>query len=132
MENTKGAKILEVSDLMFKAAINKLYCEIQGSNRKFDVITGIPRGGIIPAVYLSHQLELPFAYYEEIMRIDLGAAVLFVDDCVDTGKTMKQLQGKLWPKDAVATVALKPWSIFKPDFYAFTTEDWLKFPWEIK
>ena len=51
---------------------------------KIDNIFGIPRGGLIPAVYLSHALDLPMV--AEVK----DARTLVVDDIADEGKTLKK------------------------------------------
>ena len=57
---------------------------------KFDGVYGIPRGGTVLAVMLSHKLDIPF-----IMDVKEGPyhAVrddyIIIDDIVDTGETLK-------------------------------------------
>ena len=38
---------------------HELARQIRASKEQFDFIYGIPRGGLIPAVYLSHILDIP-------------------------------------------------------------------------
>jgi hypoxanthine phosphoribosyltransferase len=60
--------------------------------------------------------------------------VLVVDDVSDTGRSMKVALDHMIDKGAAgvktATVYFKPHSIFKPDFFADSTSDWIIFPWE--
>ena len=44
---------------MFVTSVNKLVRLIKSSNKKYDAIYAIPRGGLILGVFLSHRLELP-------------------------------------------------------------------------
>ena len=51
---------------------------------KFKNIYGIPRGGLVLAVRLSHLLDLPII----IHKTKIGQNTLIVDDIADTGKTL--------------------------------------------
>jgi len=95
-----------------------LYDNILESDEDFDTIWGLPRGGLIPAVMLSHKLGLPY-------KSDGNALV--VDDICDSGKTLKTIQ---FP---TAVLHYKPHtSIIEPTFYAckFESDDWIVYPWE--
>ena len=86
-----------------------------------DSIYGIPRGGLIPAVMLSHKTGLPL--------VDtIGANTLIVDDMTDSGVTMDKMPGLY-----TAVLFHKPHtSVFTPNVYAklHEGEEWLVFPWE--
>jgi len=115
-----------------------------------DVILGVARGGLVPAVRLSHLLGGEFRtihvqYYKgrrPLARPELisdsgplKGKVLVVDDVADTGESLKFVVDRLVKKGAkvkVATIAYKPCSKFKPDYFAFKTEKWIIFPWEVK
>ena len=62
---------------------------IKEEGLKFDYICGVPRGGCIPAVHLSHHLGIPYKDYsdEEIYVNN----VLFVEDIVHSGESVKDL-----------------------------------------
>ena len=86
-----------------------------------DSIYGIPRGGLIPAVMLSHLTGLPLVQ-------TIGENTLVVDDMTDSGVTMSKMPGQ-W----TATLFHKPHtSIFTPNVYSRLHEgdEWLVFPWE--
>ena len=86
-----------------------------------DSIYGIPRGGLIPAVMLSHKLGLP-------MVETIGKNTLVVDDMTDSGVTMNKMPGQ-W----TAVLFHKPHtSVFTPNVYSKLHEgdEWLVFPWE--
>ena len=86
-----------------------------------DSIYGIPRGGLIPAVMLSHQTGLPL--------VDtIGAHTLVVDDMTDSGVTMNKMPGLY-----TAVLYHKPHtSSFTPNVWSKLHEgdEWLIFPWE--
>lgn len=61
--------------------------ELSKKKYKFDGIYPIPRGGLIPGVFLSHSLDLP------ILDIyDVTEKTLIVDDICDTGETLKKFK----------------------------------------
>lgn len=116
-----------------------------------DVIVGIARGGLIPAVRLSHLLGdrllrvIHLRYYkganlrtekpELLADVDrLSGKVLLVDDVADTGVSLEfaldHLKGKGAEEIRVATIACKSKSRFRPDYYVFETDKWIVFPWE--
>jgi hypoxanthine phosphoribosyltransferase len=82
-------------------------------------ITGIQRGGLIPAVMISHKLHIPF-----VSRINKDTLV--VDDICDTGETLKNTVGMY-----TATLHYKKTAGFTPDFYSKEVGDeWIVYPWE--
>lgn len=84
-------------------------------------ISGVPRGGLIPAVLLSHKLNVPYT-----SRINPNT--LLVDDIVDTGETLKNTSALY-----TASLIHKPHtSTFTPTFSAHThkTDEWIVFFWE--
>jgi len=118
-----------------------------------DVIVGISRGGLIPSRILSDLLDNPnlasvrVKFYLNINKkikepvitqpisapIE-GKTILIVDDVADTGKSLHLVYEKLWERanrTKTLTLFYKPWSCFKPDFYARETSAWIIFPWEL-
>lgn len=116
-----------------------------------DMIVGIARGGLIPAVRLSHLLGdkllrmIHIKFYKGIdlrqerpeLLADVGKLprkVLLVDDVADTGETLEFVLKHVKEMGAkevkVATIAYKPKSRVKPDYYVFETDKWIVFPWE--
>ena len=118
-----------------------------------DTIVGISRGGLIPAVRLSHILGdvdfkvIDVKFYKGIderteeptITIPIhgsleGKRVVIVEDVSDTGKTLQVVIDevkKRGPRDIkVACLAMKPWTSVVPDFYVFRTDKWIVFPWE--
>ena len=84
-----------------------------------DSVMGLPRGGLIPAVLISHELNLPFVLHP-------GKNTLVVDDINDTGHTLSKAPGAYW-----AVLHNKPTSKFKDCIYAKEVGDqWLVYPWE--
>src|SRR3989344_5544025 len=100
---------------------DKLTEQIIKSGAKFDGIYGVPRGGLVLAVYLSHKLNIPLILYPTLNT-------LVVDDISDEGKTLSSLKNR-----KIATLFSTPWTKIKPDWYVKTKSDkntWIIFPWE--
>jgi len=85
-------------------------------------IYGEPRGGLIPAVMLSHALNIPLTFTPSVDD------TLIVDDIVDSGATLRK-------RDLFYFACL----IYKPDtclgiptYFAHnhTSGEWIVFPWE--
>jgi hypoxanthine phosphoribosyltransferase len=92
---------------------------IVSSGAQIKSITGIPRGGFIPAVMISHKLHIPY-----VSRTNKDTLV--VDDICDTGETLKRAVGGF-----TATLHYKPTAGFTPDFYAKEVgTEWIVYPWE--
>ena len=109
-------------------------------------IVGITRGGLIPAVMLSHSFDLPMetlgvsfrdnraTHHTKFKPID-DARYLIVDDINDSGTTFKVVSDIFRNRRLIfATSALinKEKSGFDVDFYGemFYYDDWINFPWE--
>ena len=94
---------------------------IASSGAEITSITGIKRGGLIPAVMISHKLNIPY-----VDRINKDTLV--VDDICDTGETLKKSIAMY-----TATLHYKPTATFTPDFYAKEVgTEWIVYPWERK
>ena len=102
---------------------------------KFDGVYGIPRGGTILAVMLSHKLDIPF-----IMDVKEGPyhAVrddyIIIDDIVDTGETLKKYKEQPECRNSYfVTIHEHEHSSVKPDYSVLYKEDkWIVYPWEVK
>ena len=86
-----------------------------------DSVFGLKRGGLIPAVMISHKLGLSWA---DVMLPN----TLVIDDIADTGETLKNCIGGY-----TAVLHYKPHtSCYKPNIYAQIHEgdEWIIYPWE--
>ena len=96
-------------------------------------ITGVPRGGLIPAVLMSHKFNIPFIGLEAAKTLpgDLKKKILVVDDIADSGNTLAQIQRHNF---RTATLARRYSSSFTPTITGIDILDdhWLIFPWEQK
>ena len=109
----------------FDEACYKLAKKLEHS--KFQNIYGIPRGGLVVAVRLSHLLDIPL-----ITDIkDSTSFTLIVDDISDTGKTLEPYRSE----DCllcIATLYYHKQSTIVPDIWILEKKDrWILFPWEV-
>jgi len=103
-------------------------------DKKLRYISGIPRGGLIPAIMLSHKLGVTYIPFDEAKkygRHDIrfkNEDILLVDDICDSGVTMKDYA----PRFITATLCMRYVSETIPEYYGEKIEDdrWLVFPWE--
>ncbi len=100
--------------------------KIRKTKHKYSAIYFVPRGGAIPAVMLSHKLNLPFTH------LPIDENILIVDEIVDGGKTLL-FHKKICSKSSkFASCYVKECTIEKPDFFVeeIPKNIWLVFPWE--
>ncbi len=95
-------------------------------NRGFKNIYGIPRGGLIVGVALSHLLDLPLV----LSRDDITRQTLIVDDIVETGGTVEHLKMYLGFRTGVASLYDMHGARVQPDFCVNHKIKWIVFPWE--
>ncbi len=104
-------------------SVNNLCDKIRFDQPNIDSVHGIARGGLIPAVLISHKLGLPYVQA-------VGKNTLVVDDICDTGVTLEKGPGVY-----TAVLHYKPHtSCFQPTMWSEIHEEneWLIYPWETK
>ena len=117
MEDTTSKVYLEWSEI--HECVRILCTKIFMDYPNIDSVMGLPRGGLIPAVLISHELNLPFVLHP-------GKNTLVVDDINDTGHTLSKAPGAYW-----AVLHNKPTSKFKDCIYAKEVgNQWIVYPWE--
>lgn len=128
---------------------------VRASGFRPDVVVAISRGGFDPARILCDQLSvlllasLQIDYYTGVKQrrnvpeivFPLNAdvsdlVVLIVDDVSDSGETLRAAREHVLGRGAsevrVATLHVKPWSSFRPDYYAEEVDAWVVYPWEAR
>ena len=122
--------------------------EYEVSKFKPDFIVGITRGGLVPALHLSHALDRPMVTIKWQTRdednqehnkfiqqqLDQQKKVVFVDDINDTGKTFRGIDQAYHcsrPNAMMISLVAKTESCFKAKA-ALTIDDerWIVFPYE--
>ena len=102
---------------------------LKDTGKDFKGVFGIPRGGSLLAVMLSHKLDI--TYITDFWRVGDGDIVV-IDDIADTGKTFQFYKEQPETKDAhYVTIHEHKQSIVKPDYSVLYKEDkWIVYPWE--
>ena len=119
---------LNVSWKQFDLIMEQLARDVKNSTVKPKYIYGISRGGLVPAVTLSHKLggiPVTFNPGEDF--------VLFIDDISDEGKSLTYYS-TLSRCYTTATLFVKKGTEFVPDFYVNEVDRdvWVCFPWELE
>ena len=107
-----------------ESAVDDLCQQIPFELPNIDSIHGIARGGLIPAVLISHKLGLPY------VGLVGHKNTLVVDDICDTGVTLDKGPGVY-----TAVLHYKPHtSCFQPTIWSeiHDGDEWLIYPWETK
>ena len=139
----------------FLTAVHYIAARIKESGWAPQAIIGIGRGGLIPAVYLSHATSIPMLSIDHSSHLpDFSAELLvklavrsraerllFVDDINDSGTTIAHIKralteaGGLLDNVRIATLIDNRVSAEQVD-YCFrkidrsVNKDWFVFPWE--
>ena len=109
MVDTKSKIYLSWDDI--NSLVDTLTNKIIKTIPPVDSIMGLPRGGLIPAVMLSHRLGLPL-----VSKPTKGT--LIVDDICDSGETFIKMSKK-YPTNYLACLHLKHHTTdFVPDLWA--------------
>ena len=145
-----------ISHERFVADVRALAAQLAADEWTPDFLIGIGRGGLVPAVYLSHALGLPTLSVDHSAQVHdfAGAALerlaartrhgerlLVVDDINDSGATIGKLRALLAEAGAAgehirfATLLDNIRSTSRVDYRAriidrAETKDWFVFPWE--
>tara|TARA_B100000614_G_scaffold31462_1_gene24298 strand:+ start:1153 stop:1602 length:450 start_codon:yes stop_codon:yes gene_type:complete len=135
----------------FINSLNKIIKQIKNSDWSPSVIFSINRGGCIPGIYLSHQLNLKHIVIDIQLRdnnrtpdlkiikekIKQFNNILLVDDINDSGKTLKIIYDLNNPSKIIynATLIYNQESKVKTHFYGkmikrSEDKNWYVFPWE--
>lgn len=139
----------DVMDLTIKVSES-----IVKDNYRPNIVVGIARGGVVIAkiiediLGIGNMTSIEVKLYKGInnrgeeakiaqpLPVSVrGLSVLLVDDVSDTGTTLSAAYNYLKEQGAVevktVTLMIKPWTKFKPDYYAGETTAWIIFPWEL-
>jgi hypoxanthine phosphoribosyltransferase len=126
-KNNQQNKIIKWEDIMhaLQTIVNKYSFKIVSN--KYIAIYGVPRGGKVVAVVLSHMLNLPIL---ERFEPKIATRILVVDDIVDSGATLNAMK-RLYPNTHFLSIYVKE-SATTPEYYyeKIRDEQWMVFPWE--
>jgi hypoxanthine phosphoribosyltransferase len=131
---------------------SKIHNETLSSDKENLAIIGISRGGLVPAVLMSH-MKNPSLFctvgiksYEGEKRkqdqiyqlppaelLQNKDVIYLIDDICDTGKTLLNLKQNMLHLNVISiSLVYKRNELHKPDYYGFEHSDdrWVVFPWE--
>ena len=116
-----------------ESLVNHLCEKINSHDKKYQNILGLQRGGLIPAVMVSHILGIP------MVKGNITPDTLIIDDICDSGETLKQIVDKYqtlykepFNLDS-AVLHYKPHtSCFEPTLWSkrWSNSNWINYPWE--
>lgn len=129
--------------------VRRFLAENRENGIEYDAVVGIARGGLIPAVVLSHELKIPLIVVNLSLRdkqCDEHAGLeqlsslknyLIVDDINDSGATFEEIDK--WC--SMFSIARNFWSLYtrkSSNFHAASSsysttlidDEWIKFAWE--
>ncbi|MDO8520906.1 MAG: hypothetical protein Q7S52_02220 [bacterium] len=89
-------------------------------------IYGIPRGGLVAAVKLSHLLDIPLV----LNRDDISRDTLIIDDIIDEGNTIERLIASIGEHHHIASIFYNKTAKHTPHFFVREKKSWVVFPWE--
>lgn len=121
-----------------------------------DFVVGIGRGGLVPAVYLSHRTGIPVLSVDHSSGIEAfgprllevlaaraaaGERLLLVDDINDSGRTIRDLRGLIADAGGAgenvrtAVLITNVRSVVRVDYWSreidrAVDKSWFVFPWE--
>jgi uncharacterized protein len=140
----------------FLADVEALALKMERDTWRPDFLVGVGRGGLVPAAYLSHRLDVPLlsvdhssgdaAFADELLaklaaKSRAGSHILIIDDINDTGSTIAYLrhviesEGGVDDRVRVGVLIDNVRSKAKADYSATkidreTDKRWFVFPWE--
>lgn len=135
-------KNVYLTDEQVRKYVLKVFIRMYQDKFNPDIIIGLARGGLVPGVYLSHLLGIPFRalnkdelFYNS--KFDYPNA-LIIDDINDTGRTLADFNSKysdLFDMVRYAVIVNNESSSFDVDYYGcrynkLEENDWFVFPWE--
>ena len=126
-------EIRVVSWAEYEILLEKLAKKMVLKNNISKSLYGIPRGGLIVAICLTHVNE-NFSLYplSKLFRVnpvksDIDS-IIVIDDIIDSGDTAH----KFFDYYELGTLFWRVGSSFEPDYYAekLDSDVWIRFPWE--
>lgn len=98
-------------------------------NNNITGVYGIPRGGLVLAVLLSHKMNIP------LLQAPTENCII-IDDICDSGESLmhyfKNSSGNKKRNNYITTMYYKKNDLVKPDmFFKYKENEWIVYPWEV-
>ena len=90
-------------------------------------VYGLPRGGLVLAVMLSHKLNIP------LLMAPINNCII-VDDICDSGESLLHYVTNKYDNNKyhITTMYYKRNNLVEPEFYLYYKDDeWIVYPWEV-
>lgn len=105
--------------------INEFY-----KDKKITGVYGVPRGGLILAVLISHKLNIP-------LLMAPAKDCIIVDDICDSGETLLHYQNNTSGENKnqyhITTMFYKKNNLVTPElWFKEKTNNWIVYPWEVE
>ncbi len=128
---------------------------IMRSGKKYDRVVALAKGGwtwartLVDYLRIDNIASIHIKFYSGVRKTNVkpvilqslstsinNEKILLLDDVADSGKTLQLAQEYLLKCGAknvdTATLFYKPHSVYKPEYYAYTTSAWVIFPHEVR
>lgn len=143
-----GVRNLKYSFESYHRDLTIVYNNIVNSGITYDIIIGVQRGGLIPAVHLSNLLDVPMQTLQWSRKGNMRESanphlitsrdknVLLVDDILDNGHTIHEIHERYWKMDtAVLIYNTKNSFGIVPDYAGWVIDreeipQWFDYWWE--
>ena len=148
-EKIDPKNLIMLDEMAIYNCMNKLIREINLYGSKPDMIIGIQRGGLIPAVHLSHYYDIPLQTmtvsfrdqsnvvgFDVLAKVDPNIKTLIIDDINDSGKTFNYIKERNKNNKNIVYCSLVDNlnSDFQVNYFGIEIdkkeEQWVVFPWE--
>ena len=148
-EKIDPKNLIMLDEMAIYNCMNKLIREINLYGSKPDMVIGIQRGGLIPAVHLSHYYDVPLQTmtvsfrdqsnvvgFDVIAKVDPNIKTLIIDDINDSGKTFNYIKNRNKNNKNITYCSLVDNlnSDFQVNYCGLEIdkkeEQWVVFPWE--
>jgi len=156
MSDTPSPQLHYIPYATFLTGVEALAMKLAADSWRPDIFVGVGRGGLVPAAYLSHRMDVPMlsvdhssgepGFADELLaklalKAKAGSRILIIDDINDSGSTIAHLRGGIAQQNGledrvrVAVLINNIRSRAKADYSASdidrdTDKRWFVFPWE--
>ncbi|MEZ5337549.1 MAG: phosphoribosyltransferase [bacterium] len=104
----RGGGQYMVTAQAYTALLDRMARHADAMQPRPDCVVGVIRSGLFPAVYLSHQLKLPFFCASDVdnIPVDRLHCPLLCDTSCWSGATVRRLQGRLLARGCASVPVL--------------------------